>query len=174
MDKGFKRLGTTGIYSLEYDFQKALQEKGHGFHGPLTATKLGGRFWRVEGCPLRYTDKYGITFVAKVGFVSNLASVPKILWWKYPPDGSYTPGTVIHDMLCEKQFIPHKRVHELYNEMLEDLPYTTKAEIRDHSFATKYFGPRWKKLQPVPKGWMISPNSDGSAPGLSGIIVPGV
>jgi hypothetical protein len=35
------------------------------------------------------------------GTVSNGASVPRLLWWIYPPYGTYTYPAVIHDFLYE-------------------------------------------------------------------------
>ena len=34
-----------------------------------------------------------------IGFVSDLASVPSILWSKYPPQGRYAIAAIIHDYL---------------------------------------------------------------------------
>lgn len=35
----------------------------------------------------------------EAGFDTDYASVPRILWNLYPPDGDYTPAAVIHDAL---------------------------------------------------------------------------
>jgi len=35
------------------------------------------------------------------GTVSNGASVPRLLWWIYPPYGTYTYPAVVHDFLYE-------------------------------------------------------------------------
>jgi hypothetical protein len=37
--------------------------------------------------------------VVPEGFDTDYASVPRIFWSFYPPDGSYTPAAVIHDAL---------------------------------------------------------------------------
>lgn len=35
----------------------------------------------------------------EAGFDTDYASVPRVLWNLYPPDGDYTPAAVIHDAL---------------------------------------------------------------------------
>ncbi len=35
----------------------------------------------------------------EAGFDTDYASVPRLLWGLYPPDGDYTPAAVIHDAL---------------------------------------------------------------------------
>lgn len=46
--------------------------------------------------------------VVPEGFVSDLASVPKFLWWLFPPqgkgtkEGAYATSCLLHDYLCER------------------------------------------------------------------------
>jgi hypothetical protein len=42
------------------------------------------------------------------GTVSNGASVPRLLWWIYPPYGTYTYPAVIHDFLYENNLYTRK------------------------------------------------------------------
>ena len=39
------------------------------------------------------------TIVIPVGFVTNFASIPKILWSILPPIGKYTSISILHDYL---------------------------------------------------------------------------
>jgi len=43
----------------------------------------------------------GRTLWIDKGTVSNGASVPRLLWWIYPPYGTYTYPAVVHDYLYE-------------------------------------------------------------------------
>jgi hypothetical protein len=42
------------------------------------------------------------------GTVSNGASVPRLLWWIYPPYGTYTYPAVVHDFLYENNLYTRK------------------------------------------------------------------
>lgn len=44
-----------------------------------------------------------LTIVAPVGFVTDLASVPRALWRIFPPFGKYTSAAIIHDYLYKYQ-----------------------------------------------------------------------
>jgi len=60
------------------------------------------------------------------GQVTDFASVPRWLWWLYPPFGRWTPGAVTHDYLYSKrgfisetQRYSRKRCDEIFLEMME-------------------------------------------------------
>ena len=42
-------------------------------------------------------------FVVPRGFVCDLASVPRLLWWWAAPDGPYRAAVVVHDLLYRTQ-----------------------------------------------------------------------
>lgn len=44
-----------------------------------------------------------VTFHVPVGFVTDLASIPRIFWNILPPFGKYTGAAVIHDYLYQRQ-----------------------------------------------------------------------
>lgn len=64
---------------------------------PISYTQVGSRSFRVD----KQVEMLGKSqvFVVAVGFLTDLASVPKLLWWLYPPFGRYTKAAVVHDML---------------------------------------------------------------------------
>ena len=37
------------------------------------------------------------------GFVTDFASIPRWLWWLYPPDGRWAQASVVHDVLYRQQ-----------------------------------------------------------------------
>lgn len=58
-------------------------------------TMLRGRD-RMLNETLTWADDIRALAVPK-GFVCDLASVPRLLWWWMPPDGIYRAAVVIHD-----------------------------------------------------------------------------
>lgn len=67
---------------------------------PMTSTLTGdGKYWVLHQ-PLEYRDtETGMVVTAPRGFVTDLASVPRMFWAVFPPCGKYTPAAVIHDYL---------------------------------------------------------------------------
>jgi uncharacterized protein DUF1353 len=71
---------------------------------------LEGMRWRVltefsvdAACHLVGADGFAcrstIRLIAPVGFVTDLASVPRVFWSLFPPEGKYTKAAAIHDYL---------------------------------------------------------------------------
>ena len=42
---------------------------------------------------------YDYEFTVPQGFITDLASIPKVLWWLYPPYGDYMEAAIYHDYL---------------------------------------------------------------------------
>lgn len=68
------------------------------FSGPLSITQLdpSWRLWSLN----EFLEYDGI-FVPP-GFITDGASVPRLLWWLFPAWGSYGRAAVIHDFLCQQ------------------------------------------------------------------------
>lgn len=67
------------------------------FRTPLIAEELDtGEARLVE--PLVYEGNDD-TFTVPVGFVTDFASVPRLLWLLFPPRGKHTKAAVLHDYL---------------------------------------------------------------------------
>lgn len=58
----------------------------------------GRSLWRVER-DLTYQTLAGDTITVPAGFITDLASVPRIFWDLFPPDGPWTEAAVVHDTL---------------------------------------------------------------------------
>lgn len=55
------------------------------------------------------------------GFISDGASVPRLLWAIFPPFHRYTESAIIHDFLYKTQFIDRKDCDKIFLDcMLED------------------------------------------------------
>ncbi len=63
--------------------------------------------------PVEYGEKYklldnyyyevnGYIICVPRGFITDLASVPKMFWTIFPPFGKYTPAAIVHDFLYSK------------------------------------------------------------------------
>jgi len=62
-----------------------------------------GTYWVLTN-PLIYEDpETKETFIVPRGFVTDLASVPRLFWSAFPPCGRYTPPAVVHDYLYWEQ-----------------------------------------------------------------------
>ena len=66
---------------------------------PLVVTDETPEQWRQLE-PLTYRGSRD-TFTVPAGYVTNFASVPRLLWWFIPRYGRYTKATVLHDCLCD-------------------------------------------------------------------------
>ncbi len=67
---------------------------------PFSATATAdGKYW-VLNEPLIYEHpKTKQIFEVPRGFVTDMASVPRLFWTAFPPCGKYTPAAVVHDYI---------------------------------------------------------------------------
>ena len=68
-----------------------------GFATPFRAQFVGNGIWIVTE-PLVYITKQGESISVPAGFPTDLASIPRPLWWILPPTGDYLPATIVHDL----------------------------------------------------------------------------
>ncbi|MDE1465311.1 DUF1353 domain-containing protein [Spartinivicinus poritis] len=52
---------------------------------------------------LKYYSAQYQTITVPAGFTTDLASIPRLLWSVFPPDGPYLEAAVLHDYLYSKQ-----------------------------------------------------------------------
>jgi len=68
--------------------------------GPMIASPTGdGKYWVLQE-PMQY--EHPVTkeqIEIPRGFVTDLASVPRLFWTAFPPCGKYTSAAVLHDYL---------------------------------------------------------------------------
>lgn len=72
----------------------------------LTLTPLSdGNRWKLDTEFDYWTDVLNprVTFFVPSGFVTDLASIPRIFWNILPPFGRYTGAAIIHDYLYQTQ-----------------------------------------------------------------------
>lgn len=79
-------------------------------------------------------------------FVTDLASVPRLFWTLFPPDGKWMKAAVLHDYLCETKGIggkyPSKQVHKIFREAMESQGVNRFDRTCIYT-AVATFGPRW-------------------------------
>lgn len=89
--------------------------------------------WRLS-YPLIYQTKSGLYISAPIGFVTDLASIPRIFQPMYPVHGKHTPAAVIHDYLYsersgDKRFTRKESDQIFHEAMLELGVRKTKAYL---------------------------------------------
>jgi len=87
-------------------------------HNPVKKTRVFGtnnqnQYKLLESLEIKLSNNYII--VIPNGYVWDLASVPRFLWWLFPPDSDAEIAFLIHDYLYENKIISKKFAD---NEML--------------------------------------------------------
>jgi len=74
-----------------------------GFTTSLKTESIGNRIWElIEG--LVYIDKTGLPWTVPAGFRCDMYSVPRLLWWIYPPaTGDRDRAAVLHDFMVRNR-----------------------------------------------------------------------
>ena len=72
------------------------------FTTPAVLELLDHYRWRVIA-PFRFyvNDDGSDVIEVPTGYVTDLASVPRFLWWLLPPHGRYAKAAIIHDYLYD-------------------------------------------------------------------------
>jgi hypothetical protein len=73
----------------------------------------------------------------EAGFDTDYASVPRALWWLYPPDGPYSPAAWVHDWLYWYQPCERAQADLVFLEAMRALP-----EVRATQRQVMYRGVR--------------------------------
>ena len=63
----------------------------------------------------------GDTIYVPLNFVTDFASVPRVLWWLFPKWGIYGNAAVIHDWLYWDQYKKRKTSDDIFLEAMEVL-----------------------------------------------------
>lgn len=92
------------------------------FRSKLDVEFIGGDDWLLLS-PLVYTTRAGDTFEVPAGFVSDLASIPKVFRTLVGrQDGPWAPAAVIHDFLYRTAIVPRGEADRIFREAMEELP----------------------------------------------------
>lgn len=55
-----------------------------------------------------------------VGFVTDFASIPRVLWSVLPPDGQYAYAAVVHDYLYWEQYLSREKSDDILKFLMAD------------------------------------------------------
>ena len=71
------------------------------FTTPAILEMLDRYRWRLVEPFIYYTDvpPYRTAIAVPAGTITDLASVPRILWVIFPPNGRYAKAAIVHDYL---------------------------------------------------------------------------
>ena len=120
------------------------------FTGSLTIRYINGDLWEV----LNHSDNIfsfyynGEDIVPENGFVSDLASVPRILWSLLPPSGKYAPAAVIHDYLYRLPGCSRFLADAIFREVMAQLGVSFWKRCVMY-YAVRFFG---RGFDRVPEG----------------------
>lgn len=104
----------------------------------VASDRLGRDYWRVVNTFRFYSLFEGERYYALVpsGFLTDGATIPRFLWWLFPPWGRYGQAAALHDCLCEHP--------QLYNDAVI---HTVSRKYVDRVFydVMLFVGvPKWK------------------------------
>ena len=71
--------------------------------------------------PVSYEVSKGDIIIVPEGFITDFASVPRVLWTFFPPLGRYAPAALIHDYLYATQTRSRKASDVIFSEAMKAL-----------------------------------------------------
>ncbi|EJQ8214212.1 DUF1353 domain-containing protein [Salmonella enterica] len=85
------------------------------FTTPAILEMLGHFNWRVhEPFAFYLSDDNSDVISVPAGFVTDLASVPRVFWILLPPDGKYAKAAIIHDYLYDNALRTKKEADKIF------------------------------------------------------------
>ena len=103
----------------------------------LKLSPKGAKTWTVaedwKVYPLTVKEQITVT----KGFVTDLASIPRLLWRILPPFGQYTEASVTHDFLYKKGLYSRKTCDKIFRELMK------RYAVKDWKIKVMYRAVRW-------------------------------
>ena len=88
------------------------------FLTPLNLQDIDGeRFTLLT--PLIYRTISKTLHTVPAGFVTDFASIPRPLWWRYPKSGIWNKAAVLHDHLYVVNGLTRAEADDLFREAME-------------------------------------------------------
>jgi hypothetical protein len=85
----------------------------------VAVREVSPNLWRLTE-PLIYEGTYQ-EFVVPESFVTDFASVPKLLTWLVPPYGLYTKAAVLHDYLLQSRMVSRSDADGIFRRAMREL-----------------------------------------------------
>lgn len=97
------------------------------FTTELDVRWLGGRQFVLLN-ELVFVAESGFEARVPPGFATDLASIPRLFWWAFPPDGQYAKAAVLHDFLYTESVYSRQWADNLFLEAMSacQVPAVTK------------------------------------------------
>ena len=116
------------------------------FKTPLVLEDKDGLVWKLHE-PLVYLTKAGRTIIVPVGFVTDLASIPRGLWNLLPKSGAYNEAGVVHDYLYRINGVTRKEADEVFLQAMEELGVGRVRRTLMWSAVRMFAGRKWKQYR---------------------------
>ena len=106
----------------------------------------GNHFTRVAllDDDLCYESDIAGNILVPVGFASDGASVPRILWSIYPPFGKYLEAAVVHDWFCVQHSVDSITAAKVFREAMAVCGVPAWRSTKMY-WAVRMFGPKFKQ-----------------------------
>lgn len=117
-----------------------------------------GKFWVIREKFIYYIGEENSDQKVEVeeGFVTDFASVPRMLWWLLPRWGVYGKAAVVHDYLYWKKIYNRKKSDEIFLEAMKVLK-TPKIYYSLLFYGVRFFGwYSWKRNSKINKIFEIT------------------
>ncbi len=89
------------------------------FESDLVVSETDEKHWRLAA-DLMYRGRHDL-FVVPSGFVTDFASVPRVLWSLIPTYGRYTKAAVLHDYLVRERAISRCDADGLFRRVMREM-----------------------------------------------------
>lgn len=113
---------------------------------PYTSTKM---YW-VTARAFRYyllEDNSDLYIDVPEGTRTDFASVPRWLWWLFPPDGIYTQAAVLHDFLYTSHLFTREESDNIFLGAMTVLGVDEFTRNTMYYFVRKFGETAWNKKQ---------------------------
>jgi Protein of unknown function (DUF1353) len=81
---------------------------------------------------------------APTGFVTDLASIPRIFWSLLPPDGNYAYAAIVHDYLYWTQERPKEEADQILRFAMQDFKINNATIIAIYEAVHLFGGSAWR------------------------------
>jgi hypothetical protein len=115
--------------------------------GMLTVGRFSDAYWyltrSIEWTPLPGQQLPSVKL--PVGFVTDFASIPRVLWSTLPRDGDYVWAAVIHDYLYWNQETTRDVADDVFNAAMVDFKIPTMTRVAIYRAVQLGGEPSWRE-----------------------------
>ncbi|EAM9430675.1 phage tail protein [Salmonella enterica] len=109
------------------------------FTTPAILEMLGHYNWRVHEPFAFYLCDDDDVIEVPAGFITDLATIPRIFWILLPPDGKYAKAAIIHDYLYDNALRTKKEADKIFLDGMMVLGVPRWKRIIMY-YAVRFFG----------------------------------